>query len=130
MTTEAKLKSAIILVLLFCGYTAMVMLVSRDDQLLWIDQYGNAGGCVTSHYPNYWVVGPRIPKETYSVGLASGGGLAKQGPSTSWSRTGEKLEEGEYQRDLRTGAWTFWHEDGSVDPSRTGVYEDGKKVRD
>lgn len=58
------------------------------------------------------------------------GSLVKDGPFVRWTRAGRKLEQGIYTDDKRTGPWTFWNEDGSVDRERSGVYENDVKVGD
>jgi antitoxin component YwqK of YwqJK toxin-antitoxin module len=54
----------------------------------------------------------------------------RDGLYVHWSPTGRKLEEGSYTLGMRTGPWTFWNEDSSVDHVKSGVYENDVKVRD
>ena len=57
------------------------------------------------------------------------GSLVKEGPAVHWSREHKKLEEGSYHDGKRDGEWTFWNEDGSIDPSRSGRYENDIRVQ-
>jgi hypothetical protein len=58
-----------------------------------------------------------------------GGEWLRDGPATRWSRSGSKLEEGSYRDGKREGMWTFWNEDGSIDGSKTGLYENDVLVQ-
>ncbi len=55
---------------------------------------------------------------------SSPGHWVKEGRYVRWSVAGAKLEEGSYANDKRQGSWTFWDENGIVDPSRSGKYDD------
>jgi hypothetical protein len=54
----------------------------------------------------------------------------KDGDFVYKSPDGKRLEEGQYTDGRRTGPWTFWNDDGSVDHVKSGVYENDVKVRD
>jgi len=58
------------------------------------------------------------------------GEMVKDGPFILWARDGKKLAQGIYDLGRRTGTWTFWNDDGSVDHAQSGVYENDVKVRD
>jgi hypothetical protein len=60
------------------------------------------------------------PKAQYQQTIGFGGTLVREGPSVSWSRDGQKIEEGSYRNGKRDGEWTFWNEDGSIDPCDQG----------
>jgi antitoxin component YwqK of YwqJK toxin-antitoxin module len=53
----------------------------------------------------------------------------RDGPATQWDAGGRIVAEGSYQDDRREGRWVWYREDGSVDPERSGLYEDGERVR-
>ena len=57
------------------------------------------------------------------------GAWVKEGPAIRWTRDGRKLEEGSYRDGKREGQWTFWNEDGSIDESRSGIYENDVRVQ-
>jgi hypothetical protein len=42
---------------------------------------------------------------------------------TTTSADGRKLDEGSYRDGKREGQWTFWNADGTIDESRSGIYE-------
>jgi len=58
------------------------------------------------------------------------GDWVRHGPAIRWSRAGQKLEEGGYVDGEREGPWTFWNDDGRIDPARTGYYHEGARVGD
>jgi hypothetical protein len=70
------------------------------------------------------------PKAQYQQTIGFGGTLVREGPSVSWSRDGQKIEEGSYHNGKRDGEWTFWNEDGSIDPVRSGIYENDVRVQE
>lgn len=73
----------------------------------------------------------RRPTEfEYREKLGAGGEWVKDGDFIHWAQDHAKLEEGTYVAGKRSGTWTFWNDDGSVDHARSGVYEDDVKVRD
>lgn len=72
----------------------------------------------------------QVLKLEYQERQQPNGDWAKDGPFEHLRRDGRKLEEGTYTAGKRTGTWTFWNEDGSVDHARSGVYENDVKARD
>jgi antitoxin component YwqK of YwqJK toxin-antitoxin module len=50
------------------------------------------------------------------------------GPAEEWFPDGSLAARGRYEDGRREGAWTFWLEGGAVDPERSGLYEDGRRV--
>jgi antitoxin component YwqK of YwqJK toxin-antitoxin module len=50
------------------------------------------------------------------------------GPARTWHRGDRPASQGEYVDDLRQGPWRYWRPDGSLDESRSGVYERGERV--
>jgi hypothetical protein len=69
-----------------------------------------------------------VLKAEYSQGLGPNGELVKEGPYKGWSRSGKKLEQGNYHNDKRDGPWSFWNEDGSIDTQRSGVYQNDVRI--
>jgi hypothetical protein len=69
------------------------------------------------------------PKARYQQTFGSDGHFVSNGPSVRWFRNGQKLEEGSYRDGKREGMWTFWNEDGTIDGSKTGLYENDVLVR-
>jgi hypothetical protein len=57
------------------------------------------------------------------------GQWVKDGPFIHWSRTQVKLEEGSYKDGKREGPWSFWHEDGTPDTEKSGVYVNDVRAR-
>lgn len=95
----------------------------------WQDKFGNPGRTTTHSYPRSSLLAPFVPESTYREGMLPDRS-AKVGFLTRWSRDGKKLAEGPYSDGKRTGTWTCWNDDGSVDHARSGVYENDVKVRD
>jgi hypothetical protein len=58
------------------------------------------------------------------------GAWVKEGPAMRWSRDGKKLEQGSYRDGKREGEWTYWNKDGSIDPVRSGIYENDVRVQE
>jgi len=50
------------------------------------------------------------------------------GPAEEWFPDGSLAARGRYEGGQREGEWTFWLETGAVDPARSGVYVDGRRV--
>jgi hypothetical protein len=74
--------------------------------------------------------GDMLKELVYQERQRTNGSWVKDGPFVHWTRDHEKLEEGSYTDGKRTGTWTFWNDDGSVDHARSGVYANDVKVRD
>lgn len=47
----------------------------------------------------------------------------RHGVAATWHPDGSKRSEGHYADGRKTGRWTYWREDGSIDSARTGVYD-------
>lgn len=52
------------------------------------------------------------------------------GVSASWYADGTPRHEGRYERGRKTGRWSYWNPDGSVDSRRTGVYDGRRRIGD
>ena len=61
--------------------------------------------------------------------IQSDGEWLKDGHFVRRSRTGATIEEGFFRVGKREGEWTFRNEDGSVDPDRSGIYENDVRVQ-
>ena len=70
------------------------------------------------------------PKTRYRETFGLDGHFVRNGPSVTWARNGQKLEEGGYHDGKREGQWTFWNEDGSIDLVRSGIYENDVRVQE
>ena len=60
---------------------------------------------------------------TYQEARGSKGEWRKHGLFVRRDRTGKPIEEGRYRDGQREGRWTFWGDNGSVDPAHSGSYE-------
>ena len=69
----------------------------------------------------YWPSGK--PQSEFSVHDGQ-----REGPARRWTASGQLLEEGSYHEGRMSGQWNFWGEDGLLDSTRSGEYEDGKLV--
>jgi antitoxin component YwqK of YwqJK toxin-antitoxin module len=54
----------------------------------------------------------------------------RHGACKRWYRDGTLRAEGRYEHGRMEGAWTWYRQDGSVDPERSGTYRDGRRVSD
>jgi RNA polymerase sigma-70 factor (ECF subfamily) len=126
-----KVKVAVAVALVAVGVTAMIPRPGEDyESAVWMDEYGY-GHTETKHcYPRVSIFAPRVPEYSVSELYLPDRSLVRLGPFTRWARDGKKLEEGDYEYGKRTGSWTFWNDDGSVDHVKSGVYENDVKVRD
>jgi hypothetical protein len=128
-----KLKAAIVLATVSLVTTTTVILLkpgAEYDFTYWQDQFGYPGRTTTHSYPRSSPFAPFVPESTYEEGMLPDHRYAKVGRLTRWSRDGKRVAEGPYSEGKRTGTWTYWNEDGSVDHARSGVYENDVKVRD
>jgi hypothetical protein len=98
--------------------TCIILFYPRDH----MEVYGDGTVAVTKMYSG------SVPKTQYHEVLLPDGRSVKTGPFLLWSRSGKKLEEGSYSNDKRDGPWTFWNEDGSIDTTRSGFYENDVRV--
>ena len=57
------------------------------------------------------------------------GSRVRHGPATRFSPDGRRLEQGSFSYGKREGPWTFWHEDGTFDDQRSGLYENDVRVQ-
>lgn len=62
-----------------------------------------------------------VERATYATGT-------KSGPATTWYVGGQRQSEGSYVDGARTGPWKYWREDGTLNDSWTGVYEDDARI--
>jgi hypothetical protein len=104
--------AAIVLALLLT--TALIVYFPADHAELRAD----GASTVTKMYYGH------VVKTQYHEVLGSDGHFVKDGPLVLWSRSGKKLEEGSYHDGKRDGPWTIWSEDGSIDETRSGLYQD------
>jgi len=128
-----KMKVAIAVAVGAIATTTTVILLKPGAEYeftYWQDQMGYPGRTTTHSYPRSSPFAPFVPESTYEEGMLPDRSYAKVGHLTRWSRDGKKLAEGPYSEGKRTGTWTYWSEDGSVDHARSGVYENDVKVRD
>jgi hypothetical protein len=51
------------------------------------------------------------------------------GRASEHERMGRKTEAGRYRDGKREGQWTFWNADGTIDESRSGIYENDVRVQ-
>ncbi len=51
------------------------------------------------------------------------------GPSSTWYGTGLPQSEGELVDGARTGPWVYWREDGSVNDTWSGIYENDLRIQ-
>lgn len=58
------------------------------------------------------------------------GSWSRDGVCAGWSREGIQLVVGSYVNGKREGQWTFRHEDGSFDASRSGFYVNDVRVQE
>lgn len=71
--------------------------------------------------------GRRISEGSYRGGY-------RDGPWLTWYPNGHLRSVGTYKaspekrRQVQVGHWTYWSSEGLVDDSKSGMYEDGKKV--
>ena len=54
----------------------------------------------------------------------------RQGVYRYWYENGQLELEAQFEDDLRDGRCRRWTRDGALDPIATGIYSDGRKVRD
>jgi hypothetical protein len=54
----------------------------------------------------------------------------REGTCRRFYADGRKMAEGSYAAGRMEGAWTFWLEDGNVDPVRSGHYVSGDRTED
>ena len=127
MKTKAGFAIASLAVL--CAIVTLTSLGGKDE-IYWQDQYGNGYRVTTHDAPRGWSFMPLVHNWTHQEALHSDGSWVLEGPSTHWSRAGKKLEEGHYRDGKREGQWNSWREDGTIDTSKTGVYENDLKVGD
>ncbi len=52
----------------------------------------------------------------------------RHGLATTWHPNGARRSEGRYSDGRRSGRWTYWNEDGSVDPQLSGLYDGWTKT--
>ena len=71
-----------------------------------------------------------VQETSYEERLRPDGTWVKDGQFVRYSRSAShrKLEEGSYRDGKRDGKWTFWNDDGSIDTTQSGVYENDVKV--
>ena len=58
------------------------------------------------------------------------GEWVKEGLYVHRAPDGTRTEEGSYRAGIREGQWTFWNADGTIDESRSGIYENGIRVQE
>jgi hypothetical protein len=106
---------------------------------VWI--WRQADGALDAERTGVYEAGLRIdawPEEGVFEGpLRSGGSMKSEfahglrhGRTLQFYASGAKEAEGRYADGLREGAWSYWKEDGTLDPERSGWYADHDKVRD
>ena len=66
---------------------------------------------------------PEWPEFTYQEERGSDGEWRKHGLFVRRDRTGRQIEEGRYRDGQREGRWTFWGDNGSVDPAHSASFE-------
>jgi hypothetical protein len=66
---------------------------------------------------------PEWPEFTYEEARGSDGAWKKHGLFVRRDRTGRQIEEGRYRDGQREGRWTFWGDNGSVDPAHSPSFE-------
>lgn len=59
---------------------------------------------------------------------ADASGSLRTGQWTFWHENGFRRSRGIYERGLREGTWEFWKSDGLPDPAHSGVYRGGELV--
>ncbi len=52
----------------------------------------------------------------------------RDGAYVESNRAGAKMAQGTYRNGKRQGLWTYWRDDGSVDGSRTGTYDNDRLI--
>ena len=67
--------------------------------------------------------GRRIAENQYAAGL-------QEGPQRSWYADGGLQSEGEMHAGVRQGRWSYFHPDGTPDPTWSGTYLDGERIGD
>lgn len=72
---------------------------------------------------------PDISERSYREIRLPSGEWVKDGHYGRRTREGFALEEGSYRASRRSGRWTFWNLDGSIDVERSGIYADDVRVK-
>jgi hypothetical protein len=106
-------------VLLSVGLSSFIFVYFPADHS---DLYADGTLAVTEMYYGH------VLKAQFHEVLGPDRHFVKEGAYVAWSRSGKKLEEGNYHVGKRNGPWTFWSEDGSIDEERSGVYQDDVKI--
>ena len=75
--------------------------------------------CVSTGYGREWV--PFAARRLTEITCHARG-------AREWYPDGRPASEGTYEDGQRNGRWTFWREDGTVDPERSGLYQGGRRV--
>jgi len=70
---------------------------------------------------SYYADGRPESEASYRDGL-------RQGLAVEWYPNGTEAARGNYERGERSGEWSFWRADGSLDRERSGVYTAGRRV--
>ena len=58
------------------------------------------------------------------------GNNVRTGEWTFWHENGQRASEGQYVDHQKEGPWTYWWAHGGLDPRSSGIYKDDKKVAD
>jgi len=81
------------------------------------DGPSDLSGVRTTNWPN----GSPREESTYTDGL-------RDGLCQRWHSDGKPRAEGRYQNGQMVDEWRFFDEEGALDRSRSGLYEEGERV--
>lgn len=114
VTAEVRTAKAALFLMAFVPLlllTIILLLFFQPDHQVFVERHENGYPKTRTEY----VVGPAETR-------------IREGRHKAWYLSGQLQEEGRYAEDLRTGPWSFWGEDGTLDSERSGIYELGERT--